>query len=663
VLVSSAADAGGRPAEHGGERVKTPREMSKRDYEDLGFMCGLEVHQQLRTREKLFCHCPNTRYSQTYDAELLRHMRPTLSELGEYDPTALMEFKTRKEIVYRISRSTVCTYEMDDCPPFPINEEALDIALEMTLLLGCNLVSELHVSRKQYLDGSIPAGFQRTTILGINGSIPFRGRRIGIRQLGLEEDSCREVSDAGRRRTFLTDRLSIPLIETVTEPEMRTPEEAAAVGQVLRSLARSTGKVKTGTGSGRQDVNVSIRGGTRIEIKGVNRIPMIPALTHYEAMRQKALIEIAGALARRGINAAAIGSTVADVTALARRTHFAPLQGAISMGQRVLAIRLPGFKDVLNGQIGPRAKFAREFSCRVRVIACLDRMPNIAYSDSPEPTLANRLWERVIREVGASPEDAVVLVWGPEKDAQTAASEVLTRAREATMGVPKETRKALHDGTTLFERVLPGPDRMYPDTDLPPFAVTQERLDRVRRRLEPPPWEFVERYVQQGVPRKLASQMASDPRRTAFEWLLGLPGADPRLACRVVGQTIRSLRRKGVPVDRVSDGNIVGLFRMLQEGRFARDALPDLLADLASNPAATPESVVSKLIPDTSRKPDVGATVGSLLSGDDWRRDGDERKEMLIAMGLVMPHLGKFYAGAEVAQRVREHIETRRKSP
>jgi len=59
----------------------------------------LEVHQQLLTKEKLFCHCPAGIYnkSEDYDAEVVRHMRPTLSELGEYDGTALMEFKTKKK--------------------------------------------------------------------------------------------------------------------------------------------------------------------------------------------------------------------------------------------------------------------------------------------------------------------------------------------------------------------------------------------------------------------------------------------------------------------------------------------------------------------------------------------------------------------------------------
>ncbi len=210
-------------------------------------------------------------------------MRPTLSELGEYDGTALMEFKTHKEIVYLLERGTVCTYEMDDTPPFEIDDEAVRIAIEMSELCNLNLVSELHVMRKQYLDGSIPTGFQRTAMVGLTGAIPFQvpelgvDRELSIRQLSLEEDSCREVSDVGHRITFRTDRLGMPLTEMVTEPEFLTPHELQAGGRLLAQLARATGKVRRGPGAARQDVNVSVAGGRRVEIKGVHHHEASPA--------------------------------------------------------------------------------------------------------------------------------------------------------------------------------------------------------------------------------------------------------------------------------------------------------------------------------------------------------------------------------------------------
>ncbi len=168
------------------------------DYAEVGLIAGLEVHQQLLTDTQDVLPLPGAAATPTtHDGEVLRHMRPTLSELGEYDGTALMEFKTKKNIIYLLHEDNVCTYEMDDTPPFLVNQQAVDVAIEQCLMLGCDIVDEVHIARKQYLDGSIPTGFQRTAIVGVNGRLPFRGRELSITQVSVEEDSCREVSDAG----------------------------------------------------------------------------------------------------------------------------------------------------------------------------------------------------------------------------------------------------------------------------------------------------------------------------------------------------------------------------------------------------------------------------------------------------------------------------------
>ena len=218
------------------------------DYAEVGLIAGLEVHQQLLTERKMFCHCPAGLYTKDHDGAVLRHMRPTLSELGEYDGTALMEFKTRKNIIYLLHQNNVCTYEMDDTPPFLVNQQALDVAIEQCLMLGCDIVDEVHIARKQYLDGSIPTGFQRTAIVGVNGELPFRGGAAAITQVSVEEDSCREVSDSGHLIVWRTDRLGMPLIETVTGPDLRTPEEVEEAILLIGRVCRSTGHVRVGHG-------------------------------------------------------------------------------------------------------------------------------------------------------------------------------------------------------------------------------------------------------------------------------------------------------------------------------------------------------------------------------------------------------------------------------
>jgi glutamyl-tRNA(Gln) amidotransferase subunit E len=620
-------------------------QMTAEDYFNIGLKVGLEVHQQLLTRRKLFCRCPAGQYSAAYDAEILRHMRPTLSELGEYDGTALMEKKTRKNIYYRIHHSNVCTYEFDDTPPFFIDDEALEIALEVCMLLRLNLVGELHISRKQYLDGSIPTGFQRTGILGVDGWIPYQDRRIGIRQLSIEEDACREVSDVGHDRVYLTDRLGMPLIETVTEPDMRTPQEAAEVGQILRLLARSTGKVRTGYGAGRQDVNVSVRGGQRCEIKGTPQIWRNPRLIYSEARRQCSLLHIRDLLHARGVRSETLQWTHDDVTRLVEQTRYEPIHAALAEGQRVRGILLKGFADILNEPTQENTRFAKEFSDRVRVVACLTRLPNIIHSDSASESLSSKEWKQLRRRLRAEHADALVLVWGSEADTITAANEIALRAREATVGVPNDTRQALADGTNGFERVLPGPDRMYPDTDLPPQEIEQERLDRLRVRLPEFVWDRAARYRGLKLPADVVGPLLRSPRAGLFDRLVRELEIKPTFAAVVLVQRFKHLRRSGVPVVQLSDAEILEVFRAHATGRLTREGVVAALERLALEPPSEEDAAarVTRVLAEQRLTPasesEVRDGLRSRLAQLDARRFETPAQQARFLCGRLMEDL------------------------
>ncbi len=562
--------------------------MTLEDYRAIGMKSGLEIHQQLDTEKKLFCRCPILPYSDRVDAQILRHMRPTLSELGEYDGTALMEFKTKKNIIYQINKETVCTYEMDDTPPFELNEQALDIALEITMLLGCKLVSEIHIARKQYLDGSIPTGFQRTTILGVDGSIPYGDRRIGIIQLGLEEDACREITDIGHDRVYRTDRLGIPLIETVTYPEMYTPQEVAEVAQVIRHLTRSTGKVRTGMGRTRQDVNVSVTGGRRIEIKGVPRIPMIPLLVHNEAFRQLALLDIMKTLNDRGVTEETFKYESIEVTDVLKGTKYYPVAKALKDGHEVHAVVLRGFADILPTKTQPETKFSKEISDRVRVVACLDRLPNIAHSDSEGETFSSAEWTKIKKHSKMTGDDVVVVVWGSKADSKMAISEIALRAKEAAVGVPDETRQALADGTNGFERILPGPNRMYPDTDLPPIAITEERIARIQSSLAELPWDRQARYQKLGLDEETARKMSISKRRYAFDEAVSETDFAPLTVAGLLLSGMRRLRRRD-GVAECRDEAFVGTLTAAAKKKLPDMSLEVLLAKTCGPDGIEPE--------------------------------------------------------------------------
>ncbi|HDR88957.1 MAG TPA: Glu-tRNA(Gln) amidotransferase subunit GatE [Bacteroidetes bacterium] len=558
------------------------RKATGKDYQRIGFLSGLEVHQQLKTGKKLFCSCPAGIYhdDDDFSAEVIRHMRPTLSELGEYDGTALMEFKTRKEIVYRIHNDTACTYEIDDTPPFPINREALEIALEISLLCKLNIVGEVHITRKQYLDGSIPTGFQRTAILGVEGEIRLKNKKVRLLQLSIEEDSCREISDVGHRRIFKTDRLGMPLIETVTYPDMFTPDELREAAEYIRFLNRSTGRVRTGMGAAREDVNVSCRGGSRVEIKGVAHNSWIPELSHNEAFRQYALLNIRSLLNERFPEGKGWKPAVKEISCHEYPFKTPLMAEACEKFEKVLAVNLPGFHGILSHFTQPGKGFASELSDRLKVIACIEK-PNMICSEELENPMAAADLEQVKRWLDAGENDAQLVIWGPEDDIPTALETIEERCLIAFEGVPRETRKSMPDGTTLFERVLPGPDRMYPDTDSPPIPLEDDYIEKLKQNLPP---EVADRYrqlMEWEVPGDTYFYLLRKNLVPLMEKIHRKTGISYRFIGTFLGHTLKHLEGKITSHPHFGYEKIYGLFRYLHENgldpALARPMLPEIM--------------------------------------------------------------------------------------
>ncbi len=559
--------------------------IDRLDYDAVGFISGLEVHQQLLTAHKLFCRCPGGLYTDQHDGEVLRHMRPTLSELGEYDGTALMEFKTKKEIIYLLNHLNVCTYEMDDTPPFLVNQEAIDVAIELCLMMNMDIIDEVHIARKQYLDGSIPTGFQRTAIVGMNGWLPFKGRRLTVTHVSVEEDSCREVSDKGHRIVWRTDRLGMPLTETVTGPELRTPDEVRDAILLCGLTARSTRRVRTGIGASRQDVNVSVRGGSRVEIKGVPRAILAVTLVHNEGVRQCNLLKLRDELHRRGLRAPdSIRVEGVDVSDLWSAVDLGFIRRALQAGGRVWAVRVAGVAGLAQQPTQPDTTFLDELAGRIRVIACLDEVP-IVFSGANFPQFQgrNQVLDRVRKRAGVGPNDDVFVVFGPEDDVRTAAEEIRLRFADATAGVPKETRQALAGGYTTFERILPGPDRMYPDTDSPPTGVTAERVAAIKARLKPAPWTRFARYGAWRVPEETTAFLIRRGGADTVDAVVEKTGVDGLTAAVEIGQHAKALVRAGIPLGRLGTAEWVSVFDLYTSGRIAREAIPLVATRMAKD--------------------------------------------------------------------------------
>jgi len=260
------------------------------DYGKIGLKSGLEVHQQLETR-KLFCNCPSVLRKDEPDFTIKRRLHAIAGESGEVDVAAKHEASLDREFSYE-AYDTTCLVELDECPPYKINQEALKIALQVSLLLNCKILSISQIMRKTVVDGSNTSGFQRTVLIARDGFVETQSGRVGIASICLEEDSARIVGEKGGEKiaVYRLDRLGIPLIEIATEPDIKTPEQAKEVALHMGEILRST-KVKRGIGTIRQDVNLSIKNGKRVELKGFQDIRNVERAMETEVKRQQELVK------------------------------------------------------------------------------------------------------------------------------------------------------------------------------------------------------------------------------------------------------------------------------------------------------------------------------------------------------------------------------------
>lgn len=611
------------------------KNATQADYDKIGFTSGLEVHQQVKTKHKLFCHCPAGIFQKAdeYDAEIIRHMRPTLSELGEYDGTALMEFKTRKEIVYHISNRSACTYEVDDTPPFKIDREGLQNALILALTSKMNIVGEVHITRKQYLDGSIPTGFQRTAILGTEGELQLKHKKVRLIQLSIEEDACREVSDIGHRRVYRTDRLGMPLIETVTYPELQNPDELKECCDYIRFLNRSTGLVRTGIGAGREDVNVSCKGGTRIEIKGVAHTKWIPELSHNECYRQLALLSIQKQLNKR-IKKDDWKMQAVELNPKDYKFYYTPLKDALTAGQKLYAVNLPQFFGLLSHFTQPNKPFYTEFAYRLKVVACIE-YPNMTTSEDLDDVVSDSVFEKIQKMMKADENDAQIIFWAPEADVKTALETIEERAMMAFDGIPKETRKSLPDGTTIFERVLPGADRMYPDTDSAPIPLESAYIDSLQQYV---PDEVHQRYLQLikwKVPEDCHKYLFTHNYFPLIQKMVKSLKLDPRYVSCFIGHRVKHLHGvyRTMPFDM---NRLFDMFDFILKSKLDISIASKLLEQLF----AAPEESFKELLKATGFKK---ITVEQLLTkankaADEFlpkRKDTDRHDKVNFMLGQI----------------------------
>lgn len=589
------------------------------DYKRVGLRVGLEIHQQLSSGTKLFCRCPITKSSE-FPLAIRRKMRPVQSELGEEDPAALFEYLRDRTFVYLVNPESSCLVELDEWPPLPINENALKMSIQLAKLFHAEIVDEIHVMRKTVIDGSAVTGFQRTALIATNGYIETSFGQLGIQTLNLEEDSAPAVSK-GNIIEYRLDRLGIPLVEIATASTIASPQEAKEAAEKIGLLMRSLDVVR-GIGSIRQDVNISIEQGSRIEIKGFQELEKIPKLVENEVARQVSLLEIKEELHRRGFHEAR--PIAKDVTKLFQNTKCNFVRKAIESGQHVYALAVEKFSGLLKKQCGDRT-FGKELSAYPASYGF-----GIIHSDEHLEEYNLVLdFENLRKELKADDGDLVLIVVGNK--VEKAISALVDRINYCLVGVPEETRVA--DGIgSKYARPLPGSGRLYPESDVPAIKITKFLDVEVPKTLDEKKEELKE------LPPQLAEQIV---KSKYYSWFNELKKYDPVLVANIFLSTYKDLSRRGFDVNKITKEDLETLMKNTASSRISKNSITDILelvctgtkieSALANFMQMSDEElrkIVESVLAENPDKTD-SALIGIVINKAKGRADGKKVAQMI----------------------------------
>ena len=588
------------------------------DYEKLGLKMGLEVHQQLNTEKKLFCPCKCELTDKKPDYVLLRLLRPTQSELGKIDRAAFEESRRKLKFMYESYDHETCLVESDDEPPHPLNMEALEIALIIASLLNMNVVDEFHTMRKQVIDGSNTGGFQRTGLIATNGFLETEYGKVVIENLCLEEDAARRMGQKKGKVVFRLDRLGIPLLEVTTDPSIKHPEQVKEVAYQLGQVLRST-KVKRGLGTIRQDLNISISEGARVEIKGVQDLDLMPKMVENEVKRQVNLIEIKNELKKRD---AKVLDDIYNLNNIFENTDSKIISNAISTGGNVFAIKLEGFKGLIGKEIQPGRRFGTELAAYAKKMG----VSGIFHTDElPAYGITDEEVETVSKHLKLSNDDAFIIVADNKEKAMNAITEVQRRAKIAIIEVPEETRKALDDANSEYLRPLPTASRMYVETDIPTTVISREQIEDIKSNLPELPVEKKIRIIEQyKLSEDMASQLVRLDKVDDFEYIMLSSKIDPTTVGSTLAYTLKELRREGLDVSKVDRIILKETFALVEAGNITKEVISDVLVG-SINGDASPKETAIKLNLIMLSEQEVEDLIDALIS---------ENKKMIEDRGM-----------------------------
>jgi glutamyl-tRNA(Gln) amidotransferase subunit E len=552
---------------------------------------GLEIHQQLATGTKLFCHCPIVK-SEELPLSFERRLRPTQSELGQIDPAAVFEFNKGRVNLYKWNPESSCLVEADEEPPHPPNNEAIATAILVAEMLGSYPVDEVHVMRKIVIDGSNTSGFQRTAIIALGGKLPVDGSSIGVQTITVEEDSSRVLKEGAHAREYALDRLGVPLVEIALDHVVGIPEHVEAVALSLGRSLRSTGRVARGQGTIRQDLNVSLLGGQVVEVKGVQKLNLIAKVVRYEATRQMGLVKLAEEIKKRGITD--VECRAKDASDVMKSTAAPVLKRILQKKGVVTCVSVAGFAGLFGFEPFPGIRLGKELA----EIARTNGLGGVIHSDEFAKQRVTEAEATALRAlIGFDSKAGLVLVAGEAAErVATVAALVVDRVKNTPLGVLGETRAATDEGETRYQRPRPGAARMYPETDIPEIVVTEEWKQSLRKTL-PVPWkekvaEYSKRY---SLSAEAALQLYDSDNSKLFEELTTKLMLEPSVIASILVEMPVRLSREGIDESKITGEVLTSVIAAADRGRFAKEAAIEVLRSIGKGESRNVDEAISRL--------------------------------------------------------------------
>jgi len=560
---------------------------------------GLEIHQQLNSG-KLFCNCDANETGK--DLLFKRKLHATSSELGDVDIAAKTE---QIKLFTYYNKSCNCLVYTDEEPPRGPNKDAVRIAMQFAKLVDANIVEEMYFMRKVVVDGSNTSGFQRTGLIATGGKIEYDGKILELDQLCLEEDSCRHGDENDE---YLLDRLGVPLLEITTKPQLKDSKDvqkaAKAIGRLLRAC-----NVKRGLGTIRQDVNVSINNGQRVELKGFQDLSSMPKVVENEVIRQTKL---------NSIEKGDIAQATIVNECFNKKKDFA------------LALKIHRWNGILGTKKSPEnhVRMGRELSDYAKRAG----MKGIMHSDElPDYGISINETNSIKSKLECNEDDAFILIFGKEKMVRNAMEIVIERIK--TQGVPKEVRKVTPQNLTRYLRPMPGASRMYPETDIAPLKIKNIKVSK--------PKTLDQRENELPLNKEESKQLVSRNLDKQFN-NLNQKYNIPQLVSRILLHILPQLKAEG---ETICNDDVDKVMNLFVEGAIVKEGIPNALIQSSNNEEIKTNSgnidnevndFIDHLISEKEEfirengMRAVGALMGPVMSEFRGKMDGGDINKLLM---------------------------------